>query len=107
VRQLISIPAGIFRMNYLTFCVLTCIGAGTWNAILLTIGYVAGKNDALVKQLLSQSFLIVIVLLWTIIVAYIYYVKNHKKELQEIEETIQHNAEKIEKKAKKQAPKKK
>jgi predicted DNA-binding transcriptional regulator len=53
-----------------------------------------------VKQLLSESFLVVVILMGTIVVAYIYYVKNHKGELREIEKTIEHNAEKIEKKEK-------
>lgn len=101
IRQLISIPAWIFRMNYLIFCILTFVWAGTWNAILLTIGYVAGKNDELVKTLLSNAFLGIIVILWTIVVGYIYYVKNHKKELIDIEETIVHNAKKEAKKSKK------
>lgn len=107
VRQLISIPAGIFRMNYLTFCALTFIWAGTWNTVLLWIWYVAWKNDELVKKLLSEAFLIIIVVLGTIVLAYVYYVKNHKKELQKIEETIEHNTEKIAKKSKKKSSKKK
>ena len=37
VRQLISIPAGIFNMSYTKFLLFTTIGAGTWNAILLFI----------------------------------------------------------------------
>jgi membrane protein DedA with SNARE-associated domain len=100
VRQLISIPAGIFKMNYGLFVLLTCIGAGIWNAVLLTIWYVAGRNDELVKKLLSEAFLTIIVILWSIIFAYVYYVKNHKKELIDIEKTIEHNAEKVEKKKK-------
>jgi membrane protein DedA with SNARE-associated domain len=103
VRQLISIPAGIFRMDYKKFLFFTVIGAGTWNAILLWIWYIAGKNDELVKKLLSESFLIVLVVLWTIVAAYVYYVKVHKKELQEIEEIIEHNEELAEKKMKKEA----
>jgi membrane protein DedA with SNARE-associated domain len=100
VRQLISIPAGIFKMNFWKFIFFTALWAGIWNWILLGIGYIAGKNDTLVKQLLSESFLVVVILMGTIVVAYIYYVKNHKGELREIEKTIEHNAEKIEKKEK-------
>lgn len=100
VRQLISIPAGIFKMNYLTFCALTCIWAGTWNAVLLTIWYVAGKNDELIKQLLSKSFLVIIIVLGTIIASYIVYVKSQAKQLRKIEKTIVHNTEKVEKKKK-------
>jgi len=107
VRQLISIPAGIFRMNYKIFVLLTVIWAGTWNTILLTIWYVAGKNDELVRKLLSNAFLGIIVVLGTMIVGYIYYVKNHKKELQDIEETIQHNDEKMVKQMKKSKKNKK
>ena len=39
VRHLISIPAGIFRMKLLPFCVITFIGATLWCAILVGIGY--------------------------------------------------------------------
>ena len=39
VRQLISIPAGLARMNFGKFILYTTIGAGTWNTVLALIGY--------------------------------------------------------------------
>ena len=39
VRQLISIPAGLSRMNIAKFALFTAIGAGLWNGVLAALGY--------------------------------------------------------------------
>ena len=39
VRHLISIPAGLSKMNLRDFMLFTFIGAGIWNVILAVIGY--------------------------------------------------------------------
>ena len=39
IRQLISIPAGISRMNVAQFALFTALGALVWNAVLASLGY--------------------------------------------------------------------
>ncbi len=39
IRQLISIPAGIAKMNIWVFCIFTALGALVWNCILAGLGW--------------------------------------------------------------------
>lgn len=43
VRQLISIPAGLARMNVGKFVLFTGLGALTWNVVLAALGYWLGR----------------------------------------------------------------
>lgn len=44
VRQLISIPAGIARMNFWVFALFTTLGAMVWNGILALLGWWLAKT---------------------------------------------------------------
>ncbi|MDE7443074.1 MAG: DedA family protein, partial [Muribaculaceae bacterium] len=43
VRQLISIPAGLARMNFGKFIIFTFLGALVWNIILTLLGYMLSR----------------------------------------------------------------
>jgi membrane protein DedA with SNARE-associated domain len=44
VRQLISIPAGLSRMNIAKFILFTGLGAGVWNSVLAALGWWLAKS---------------------------------------------------------------
>ena len=48
IRTLISIPAGLARMPFLTFFVATFIGASAWCTLLIGAGYLLGHEWTLV-----------------------------------------------------------
>ena len=65
IRQLISIPAGLARMNIVSFLFYTFLGAGIWNVILALVGYIAHGQQELINRYtheLSYVFLGLVVL---------------------------------------------
>lgn len=44
VRQLISIPAGLARMNIGSFALYTALGAAVWNSVLAALGWWLGRT---------------------------------------------------------------
>lgn len=68
IRHLISIPAGIIRMGFLKFSVLTLVGAGVWCGVLAWLGGRVGAKltpeqlqnaDAIIKATKSESIPII------------------------------------------------
>jgi membrane protein DedA with SNARE-associated domain len=78
IRSLISIPAGINRMNLLPFLVFTTIGAGIWTSALAYAGYLLGSNFHAVEEYFDPVSLVVFGL---IIVLYLWRVfRNGRRE---------------------------
>ena len=76
VRQLISFPAGLARMNLLSFSIYTTLGATIWVVILTLLGYYIGDNEALVKEYLTTIIYILLALIS--LGAFIYYKRINK-----------------------------
>lgn len=69
IRQLISIPAGLSKMNFGQFLLYTFLGASIWNVILALLGYIAhGQMDLI--HAYSHELSIAIMALLALIVVY-------------------------------------
>jgi membrane protein DedA with SNARE-associated domain len=60
IRQYISLPAGLARMNIFVFCVASVLGAGIWVSVLAGMGYWFGRNEQIVLQNLRWVTLILV-----------------------------------------------
>jgi len=78
IRHLISIPAGLAKMNLGDFVIYTSIGAGMWNIILAVVGYYA---YSIKDQILHYIAYILLVLGVGFIIYLI--VKNRRKIIKE------------------------
>ena len=79
IRQLISIPAGLARMNLAEFSLFTALGAGIWALVLTMLGYIFGENQELISHYLSQITLGVVALL--VVLIFVYYKIKTKRSL--------------------------
>lgn len=76
VRQLISIPAGLARMDIKLFTIFTTLGAGIWAFILILLGYFIGENQELIDTYLKQIIIVLMVFLTILSIWYVYYQKR-------------------------------
>ena len=81
IRSIISIPAGINKMNISKFITYTLLGSVIWNLVLIILGHIVGKNlKAILKifKLYSRFSLLLLFILLIILITKLY--KNKSKE---------------------------
>lgn len=79
IRQYISLPAGLAKMNIWRFCLFTSLGASIWVGILLALGYMLGENKELIDEYLH--IIIMILACFVLILSAFYVLKYRKKRL--------------------------
>ena len=78
IRQLISLPAGLARMNMAKFSFYTAIGSGIWVIVLVAVGYLVGSNEALISEYLKSATLIA--LISVVFITLFYIVRNKRRK---------------------------
>lgn len=63
VRQYISLPAGLAKMDLWKFSLYTSLGAGIWVMILALLGYFIGHNQELIGEYIKIIIVSILVLL--------------------------------------------
>lgn len=71
IRQYISLPAGLARMNLGLFIIFTAAGAGIWVVILALCGYFIGSNPELVAASLHRIMIGVVLACLLLVLVYV------------------------------------
>ena len=76
VRQYISFPAGLAKMNPLKFTIYTFLGSVIWTALLMGIGYFLGQNQSLIKVYMKEITVVVVLFVIGTTLLYVWYKKK-------------------------------
>lgn len=81
IRQLISLPAGLAKMNIAKFSFYSGLGAGIWVIVLVALGYLLGSNEALISEYLRSATVIALICVVLITLFYVVRTKRRKEIL--------------------------
>ncbi len=76
IRQLISLPAGLAKMNIAKFSLYSGLGAGIWVIVLVALGYLLGSNEELISEYLKSATLIALI---SVVLITLFYIVRHKR----------------------------
>ena len=82
IRHLISLPAGLTKMNYWKFLLYTTIGAGAWHAILAAMGWYLHSivpDDKLNETMEKYNIYIIAGIIAIVAIVIVFFVVKHKR----------------------------
>ena len=82
IRHLISLPAGLTKMNYWKFLLYTTIGAGAWHAILAAMGWYHHSivpEDKLNETIEKYNTYIIAGIIAIVAIVIVFFVIKHKR----------------------------
>ena len=80
VRTFISLPAGIYRMRFIPFCLFSFIGSVPWCYFLAFVGYKLGENWSGIESYFRKADIFIGMLL---LICAVIWVKRHLKQFAE------------------------
>ncbi len=80
IRQLISLPAGLTRMNIPLFLFYTALGSGIWVVILAWVGFWVGNNQALVHRYMHTASYALAAFCVALAAAYVFHCRRKNKK---------------------------
>ena len=83
IRQYISLPAGLSRMNLWKFSLYTALGAGIWVIVLVGLGYFLGSNEEMISEYLRTATLIAVISVAFITLFYIVRARRRREIIDE------------------------
>ena len=77
IRQYISFPAGLVRMNLKKFIFYTGLGAAIWCTVLAYVGYFVGNNIDIIKENIDYIMYFIFPALILLVIIYMIIYKYH------------------------------
>ncbi|MFA5127157.1 MAG: DedA family protein [Patescibacteria group bacterium] len=87
IRHLISLPAGVAKMNIFKFSLYTIVGAGLWNAFLAYLGYYLGSNWSVIRQYGEVIDKILLAIIVVVIIYFIHWKRRRRTITQSTDQT--------------------
>jgi len=81
VRSLISVPAGMAKMNLLSFLLYTTVGTAIWNTVLVWLGVLAGDSWKIIVAYVGiySSVVLLLMMILALAVGIVFYKRRIKK----------------------------
>lgn len=97
VRSLISIPAGMTKMKFPQFIILTTIGSLIWNSVLVYLGVITGSSwEKVVRYVQSYSKIVLIGILLVLAIGLLVLYKKKISKIEKIKTIRNFNSEDVE-----------